>query len=100
MLPLSTQQIGTWAQSAIWSASTCDTSDVADRSGRDLGEVFDEVPDLYDRVRPAYPDDLFADLASITAVGVGSSVLEVGCGTGAGVCTSRLRSGISWLLEA
>jgi len=55
---------------------------VADRSGRDLGEVFDEVPDLYDRVRPAYPDDLFADLASITAVGTGSSVLEVGCGTG------------------
>jgi hypothetical protein len=23
--------------------------------GRDLGRVFDEVPELYDRVRPGYP---------------------------------------------
>jgi SAM-dependent methyltransferase len=44
--------------------------------------VFNEVPELYDRVRPAYPEALFLDLASITGVGVGSSVLEVGCGTG------------------
>jgi SAM-dependent methyltransferase len=44
--------------------------------------VFNEVPELYDRVRPAYPENLFADLVSITGVGVGSSVLEVGCGTG------------------
>jgi SAM-dependent methyltransferase len=40
------------------------------------------VPDLYDRVRPGYPDRLFADLAAITGVGAHSSVLEVGCGTG------------------
>jgi SAM-dependent methyltransferase len=44
--------------------------------------VFNEVPELYDRVRPAYPEALFGDLASITGVGVGSAVLEVGCGTG------------------
>lgn len=25
---------------------------------RELGRVFNEVPDLYDRVRPAYPDEL------------------------------------------
>jgi SAM-dependent methyltransferase len=49
---------------------------------RDLGRVFDEVPELYDRVRPGYPDELFADLAAITGTGSGSSVLEVGCGTG------------------
>ncbi len=49
---------------------------------RDLGRVFDEVPDLYDRVRPGYPDELFADLATIAGLAPGSSVLEVGCGTG------------------
>lgn len=49
---------------------------------RDLGRVFDEVPELYDRVRPSYPDELFADLVSITGMDERSSVLEVGCGTG------------------
>ncbi|MEU3731651.1 class I SAM-dependent methyltransferase [Streptomyces sp. NPDC033538] len=48
----------------------------------DLGRVFNEVPELYDRVRPGYPDKLFADLGSITGVDKRSSVLEVGCGTG------------------
>src|ERR1039458_5587913 len=51
-----------------------------DRSG--LGRVFNEVPELYDRVRPAYPDELFADLAAITGMNRRSPVLEVGCGTG------------------
>jgi SAM-dependent methyltransferase len=49
---------------------------------RDLGRVFNEVPELYDRVRPGYPDELFADLAAITGLERGSPVLEVGCGTG------------------
>jgi len=49
---------------------------------RDLGRVFNEVPGLYDRVRPGYPDELFADLAAITGMGRRSPVLEVGCGTG------------------
>src|SRR5258707_4044159 len=48
----------------------------------DLGRVFNEVPELYDRVRPTYPDELFADLAAITGMDRRSSVLEVGCGTG------------------
>ncbi len=47
-----------------------------------LGCVFNEVPELYDRVRPHYPDELFADLASIAGIGDGSCVVEVGCGTG------------------
>lgn len=46
------------------------------------GRLFDEVPELYDRVRPTYPDDLFTDLVGITGIREGSSVLEVGCGTG------------------
>ena len=44
--------------------------------------VFDEVPDLYDRVRPTYPHELFADLVAITGVDEHAAVLEVGCGTG------------------
>jgi SAM-dependent methyltransferase len=44
--------------------------------------VFDEVPRLYDRVRPSYPDELITDLVSISGIGESSSVLEVGCGTG------------------
>ena len=49
---------------------------------RDLGQVFDEVPELYDRVRPTYPDELFADLVGLVGLESRSSVLEVGCGTG------------------
>jgi protein-L-isoaspartate O-methyltransferase len=48
----------------------------------DLGRVFNEVPELYDRVRPRYPDELFADLLTITGIDDRSPVLEVGCGTG------------------
>src|SRR6266487_5476358 len=49
---------------------------------RHLGRVFNDVPELYDRVRPGYPDELFADLVAITGMDTRSSVLEVGCGTG------------------
>jgi SAM-dependent methyltransferase len=49
---------------------------------RVAGRLFDEVPELYERVRPTYPEELFADLVGITGIQMGSSVLEVGCGTG------------------
>jgi SAM-dependent methyltransferase len=52
------------------------------RDRRHLGGVFNEVPELYDRVRPTYHDELFADLVGITGMQARSSVLEVGCGTG------------------
>jgi SAM-dependent methyltransferase len=55
---------------------------MADPNRRHLGRVFNEVPKLYDRVRPGYPDELFADLVTITGMDGRSSVLEVGCGTG------------------
>ena len=55
---------------------------MADADRRDLGCVFNEVPELFDRVRPRYPDDLFVDLVAITGIDETSSVLEVGCGTG------------------
>ncbi|MFF3126469.1 class I SAM-dependent methyltransferase [Streptomyces sp. NPDC057908] len=44
--------------------------------------MFNEVPELYDRVRPGYPDKLFADLVTVTGMDERSSVLEVGFGTG------------------
>jgi SAM-dependent methyltransferase len=47
-----------------------------------LGRLFNEVPDLYDRVRPAYPSELFSDLVAITGLDRQCSVLEVGCETG------------------
>jgi SAM-dependent methyltransferase len=55
---------------------------MADPNRRQLARVFNEVPELYDRVRPGYPDELFTDLATITGMDERSSVLEVGCGTG------------------
>jgi SAM-dependent methyltransferase len=55
---------------------------MTDSDRRGLGRVFDEVAELYDRVRPGYPDELFADLVTRTGVRAGSAVLEVGCGTG------------------
>lgn len=59
------------------------TDDPKTRPNRhDLGRVFNEVPELYDRVRPGYPDELFADLVTVTGMDERSSVLEVGCGTG------------------
>jgi SAM-dependent methyltransferase len=55
---------------------------MADGHRRHLAGVFNEVAELYDRVRPGYPDELFADLVTVTGIDKGSPVLEVGCGTG------------------
>jgi SAM-dependent methyltransferase len=53
-----------------------------DTDRRHLGRVFNEVPELYDRVRPSYPDELLSDLVAVAGMDERSSVLEVGCGTG------------------
>lgn len=50
--------------------------------GDDLASLFDEDADLYDRARPGYPPELFADLGRIAGLGAGSRVLEIGPGTG------------------
>ncbi len=44
--------------------------------------VFDEVADVYDRVRPGYPEALVDDVVALSAILAGGRILEIGCGTG------------------
>ncbi len=55
---------------------------MAEGHHRDLGAVFNQVPELYDRMRPTYPAELLADFAATAEIGQRSSIVEVGCGTG------------------
>jgi SAM-dependent methyltransferase len=52
------------------------------RTERSLRTIFDEDPELYDRMRPAYPAPLFADLVEHGDLGPGHRLLEIGAGTG------------------
>ncbi|GIG87084.1 class I SAM-dependent methyltransferase [Plantactinospora endophytica] len=47
-----------------------------------LRATFGQDADLYDRARPGYPDQMFADLVALAGLGPQSRVLEIGCGTG------------------
>jgi len=44
--------------------------------------VFDEIAELYDTARPAYPQALFDDLVTEHHLDRTADVLEIGCGTG------------------
>jgi SAM-dependent methyltransferase len=44
--------------------------------------VFDEVAELYDRVRPGYPAPLVDDVIELSGIAAGGRVLEIGAGTG------------------
>ena len=44
--------------------------------------TFDEVPDLYDKARPVYPDEVFDDIVALARLATHARVLEIGCGTG------------------
>src|SRR5690606_3603475 len=70
---------------------------MVEQNRRDLGRVFNDVPELYDRIRPGYPDQLFADLVSITGGDEPVSVLEVGCGTGQ---ATRSLAALGWSVTA
>ena len=44
--------------------------------------VFDTIPEQFDRFRPRYCPELFADLIACAGIGPGKAVLELGPGTG------------------
>ena len=50
--------------------------------GADPAHSFDAVADEYDRLRPSYPDALYADLLEAVALPAGARVLEIGAGSG------------------
>ncbi len=52
------------------------------------GATFDEVAELYDRVRPGYPEELFDDVAEISGIPPEGRMLEIGAGTGGRPCPS------------
>ena len=45
-------------------------------------KVFDTIPEQFDKYRPRYSPELFADLIEYAQIGPGKSVLELGPGTG------------------
>lgn len=47
-----------------------------------LRDTFNTQAERYDRARPAYPSQVIDDLGELAAIGPGSRVLEIGCGTG------------------
>ena len=47
-----------------------------------MASTFDDAAELYDAVRPGYPQKLYGDLTRLTGLRKGSNILEVGCGTG------------------
>jgi len=49
---------------------------------RELRTTFDEAAELYERARPAYPDELHDDVVALAGLGPRSRVVEIGCGTG------------------
>lgn len=47
-----------------------------------LRTTFEEVPELYDRARPAYPEALFDELAELARLPERARIVEIGPGTG------------------
>jgi SAM-dependent methyltransferase len=48
----------------------------------DFRATFDDVAELYDAIRPRYPEALFAALVEITGLGPAANLLEIAPGTG------------------
>lgn len=44
--------------------------------------AFEQVPELYERARPDYPPQVFADLVALAALPAEAHLVEIGCGTG------------------
>ena len=48
----------------------------------ELRETFDRVAEVFDAMRPSYPESVFDDVVQISGVNADSRILEIGCGTG------------------
>ena len=44
--------------------------------------LFNDIPKEYDKFRPSYPGELFADIVNYSGIHADSTILEIGCGTG------------------
>ena len=51
-------------------------------ASRDLRTSFDEVAELYDEARPGYPEQLVADVLTLSEISPEGRILEIGCGSG------------------
>ena len=49
---------------------------------RNLKTTFNEVAQLYDEVRPGYPEQLIQDILALSAIPNEGRILEIGCGSG------------------
>ena len=45
-------------------------------------ETFDREADVYERIRPGYPEELFQDVIKLSKIPANGDILEIGCGTG------------------
>lgn len=48
----------------------------------ELSWQFDDAAELYDEVRPGYPDETIEHIVRFAALSPESRIFEVGCGTG------------------
>jgi ubiquinone/menaquinone biosynthesis C-methylase UbiE len=53
-----------------------------DRKREQLRGTFDQSAEVYDRVRPGYPDALIDDVIRLSGIPHDGRILEIGCGTG------------------
>jgi len=44
--------------------------------------AFEEIAELYDQVRPSYPEELVEDALALSGIPAGGRILEIGCGPG------------------
>jgi transposase len=56
-----------------------------------LRQTFNQAAELYDRMRPTYPDAAFEDLAAYGPLEVGSRILEICCGMGQATLSLAMR---------
>jgi len=65
-----------------WLVSSLDDRDTRMNSRAQRRKTFDDVAELYDRLRPGYPERLVDDVVWLSGVPEHGHIVEIGCGTG------------------